>query len=44
MDLREIEQEDMDWIHLTLHKGPAAGCCEHSNSLQVPENGEEFPD
>jgi hypothetical protein len=31
MDLREIEWEGVDWIHLAQDRGPVAGSCEHGN-------------
>jgi hypothetical protein len=35
MDLRKIDWEVVDWMHL----GPLAGCCEHRNEPSVSIKG-----
>jgi hypothetical protein len=45
MNIREIEWEVMNWIHLALHRdqwGGAGVCCEHGSEPSGSIKGEEF--
>jgi len=44
MDLRKIEKEIENWIHMAQDRGQIAGSCEHSNEPAGYLKGGEFFD
>jgi hypothetical protein len=36
MNLKYVEWDGVDWIHLAEDRGPVSGSCERHNELRIP--------